>query len=248
MYLNLKVKVTLRLTVSQSVSKSWCRATSGAYVQIFFPFGIRNTSDSYVRHSVGRPLWREDGSVFCTCRWPLPAQSFSVVVPRDLRPILLSQIWDFPFRRLLRLAGSRWRYSTPPPHGKNPPLLNSPRYIGPARTAQKTLRPLLSVLSLRGRQHIHRAVPQQQLLLGNGSPCHNTLHCHMQHQTSHCTYVCRHMKAVKVKIGWSRPRASNTRTSYSQPRYDVKVSGCFRTPAVLTPRNELGWSLNAMSE
>jgi hypothetical protein len=27
--------------------------------------------------------------------------------------ILLSQIWDFPFRRLLRLAGSRWRYSTP---------------------------------------------------------------------------------------------------------------------------------------
>jgi hypothetical protein len=31
--------------------------------------------------------------------------------------ILLSHIWDFPFRRLLRLAGSRWRYSTPPPHG-----------------------------------------------------------------------------------------------------------------------------------
>jgi hypothetical protein len=31
--------------------------------------------------------------------------------------ILLSQIRDFPFRRLLRLAGLRWRYSTPPPHG-----------------------------------------------------------------------------------------------------------------------------------
>jgi hypothetical protein len=30
---------------------------------------------------------------------------------------LLSQIRDFPFRRLLRLAGLRWRYSTPPPHG-----------------------------------------------------------------------------------------------------------------------------------
>jgi hypothetical protein len=30
--------------------------------------------------------------------------------------ILLSQIRDFPFRRLLRLAGSRWRYSIPPPH------------------------------------------------------------------------------------------------------------------------------------
>jgi hypothetical protein len=32
--------------------------------------------------------------------------------------ILLSQIRDFPFRRLLRLAGSRWRYSTPPLHGE----------------------------------------------------------------------------------------------------------------------------------
>jgi hypothetical protein len=25
---------------------------------------------------------------------------------------------EFPFRRLLLLAGRRWRYSTPPPHGK----------------------------------------------------------------------------------------------------------------------------------
>jgi hypothetical protein len=31
--------------------------------------------------------------------------------------ILLSQIRDFAFRRLLRLAGSRWRYLTPHPHG-----------------------------------------------------------------------------------------------------------------------------------
>jgi hypothetical protein len=30
--------------------------------------------------------------------------------------ILLSLTWDFPFRRLLRLSGSRWRYSNPPPH------------------------------------------------------------------------------------------------------------------------------------
>jgi hypothetical protein len=32
--------------------------------------------------------------------------------------VLMSQILDFPFCRLLRLAGLRWRYSTPPPHGK----------------------------------------------------------------------------------------------------------------------------------
>jgi hypothetical protein len=31
--------------------------------------------------------------------------------------ILLAQIWYFPFRRLLWLAGSQWRYSIPPPHG-----------------------------------------------------------------------------------------------------------------------------------
>jgi hypothetical protein len=31
-------------------------------------------------------------------------------------PILLSQIRDSPFRRPPRLTGSRWRYSTPPPH------------------------------------------------------------------------------------------------------------------------------------
>jgi hypothetical protein len=31
--------------------------------------------------------------------------------------ILLSQIRDFSFRRLLRLSGLRYRYSTPPPHG-----------------------------------------------------------------------------------------------------------------------------------
>jgi hypothetical protein len=31
--------------------------------------------------------------------------------------ILLSQIWDFCFRRLLRFAGSRRRYSNPSPHG-----------------------------------------------------------------------------------------------------------------------------------
>jgi hypothetical protein len=43
--------------------------------------------------------------------------------------ILLSQIWDFPFRRLLRPAGSRWRYSTPPPHGYISDLSESESYV-----------------------------------------------------------------------------------------------------------------------
>jgi hypothetical protein len=45
-----------------------------------------------------------------------------VQVPWDLWPYLLSQIRDFRIRRLLRLAGLRWRYSTPPPHGLFLPL------------------------------------------------------------------------------------------------------------------------------
>jgi hypothetical protein len=52
--------------------------------------------------------------------------------------ILLSQIWDFPFRRLLRLAGSRWRYSTPPPHRCTNSSLGTSRYINSGRTPRKT--------------------------------------------------------------------------------------------------------------
>jgi hypothetical protein len=44
-------------------------------------------SDSYVLVSVGRPLWREDGSVFCICRWLLPAQSFSGPSPLGLSTV-----------------------------------------------------------------------------------------------------------------------------------------------------------------
>jgi hypothetical protein len=66
-------------------------------------------SDSCGFVHVGRSLWREDGSVVYNCYWSSPAQSFS--------GLLLSQFRDFPFRRLLRLAVLRWRYSTPPPHG-----------------------------------------------------------------------------------------------------------------------------------
>jgi hypothetical protein len=56
------------------------------------------------------------------CRLQLLLALASAVIfgfesPRTRGHILLSQIRDFPFRRLLRLAGSRWRYSTPPSHG-----------------------------------------------------------------------------------------------------------------------------------
>jgi hypothetical protein len=43
--------------------------------------------DSYGLVFVGRPLWREAGSVFCTCCWPLPAQSFLGPSPLELATI-----------------------------------------------------------------------------------------------------------------------------------------------------------------
>jgi hypothetical protein len=44
-------------------------------------------SDSYGLVFLGRPLWREDGSVFCICCWSLPAQSFSGPCPLVLETI-----------------------------------------------------------------------------------------------------------------------------------------------------------------
>jgi hypothetical protein len=43
------------------------------------------------------------------------------------RAVILCHIRDFPFRRLLRLAGLLWRYSTPPPHGRDSQLIGSPQ-------------------------------------------------------------------------------------------------------------------------
>jgi hypothetical protein len=63
------------------------------------------------------------------CRLPLLlALAIAVIFGSESRRtrghILLSQIRDFPFRRLLRLSGSRWRFSTPPPHGYHPMSLS----------------------------------------------------------------------------------------------------------------------------
>jgi hypothetical protein len=53
--------------------------------------------------------------------------------------ILLSQFRDFSFRRLLRLAKLRWRYSTSTPHGLDSQILLASRYVGSGlTTAQKT--------------------------------------------------------------------------------------------------------------
>jgi hypothetical protein len=68
-----KFKVTLRLTVSQSVNLGVepHLGLMGLITRYLLLCG------SYGLDFMGRPLWREDGSVLCICCWPLPAQTFS---------------------------------------------------------------------------------------------------------------------------------------------------------------------------
>jgi hypothetical protein len=107
-----RVRVILWPTVSQQVCLG-IKHPSGAYDHIFIT--VRQL----------RVCWC--GALCLTrgrvCRLQLLLALASTIIfgseshgTRD--HILLSQIRDFPFCRLLRLAGLRWRFSTPPPHGR----------------------------------------------------------------------------------------------------------------------------------
>jgi hypothetical protein len=137
-----KVKVTLWLTVGQSVSQSWCRAPSGAHDQIFITvWKLRSCFCGAPSLTRGR---------VCLLYMVLAFASVVFLESEFLGTrdhVLLSQIRDFPFRRLLRLSGSRWRYSTPPPQGLNSRLFWDPLKIFSTDSTENT-RHVLSNFSL----------------------------------------------------------------------------------------------------
>jgi hypothetical protein len=53
--------------------------------------------DSYGLVFVGRPLWREDGSLFCICCWPWPGSLSRVRVPWDSWPYFTVSDLRLPF-------------------------------------------------------------------------------------------------------------------------------------------------------
>jgi hypothetical protein len=123
-----KVKVTLRLMVSQSVSLG-VEPHLGHMTRYLF------LSDSY-----GLVLWgalshERTGLSFVYTAGPFQRVFLGSESLGTREHILLSKIWDFPFRRLLRLAGSRWRY--------RPPLARYPFCIAWGRIQQKTPLPSL---------------------------------------------------------------------------------------------------------
>jgi hypothetical protein len=93
-------------TDGQSISKSY-----GAHDQIFITLWHLRCC-----FCGAPPLTRGQVCLFCMLLTLTSAVFLGSASLGTRNHILLSQIWDFPLRRLLRLAGSLWRYSIPPPY------------------------------------------------------------------------------------------------------------------------------------
>jgi hypothetical protein len=108
--LSLSLSLTLRVTTDgQPASLSWNKA----------PFWGSRSDLYYCLTVAGLLIWGALSDGVCRLQLQLVLASAVIFGSESRRTrghILLSHIWDFTFRRLLRLAEPRWRYSTPPPY------------------------------------------------------------------------------------------------------------------------------------
>jgi hypothetical protein len=126
-------------TDGQSASLSWCQASSwgpkpdSCYCQtvagllmwgdlsderkgLSFTIAAGPRQRNHYRVRVPRDTW----PYFTVSDSILPQRGGSsprIYIPQEQGGAVIPPGTVFPFRRLLRLAGQRWRYSTPPPHG-----------------------------------------------------------------------------------------------------------------------------------
>jgi hypothetical protein len=82
-------------TDGQSASLCWCKAPIWDPRQIFLLIFLKLCLDSYGFVDVGRPLWRDVGSIVSIFCCALPAQSFSGLNPAGLMTIIYClRFWD----------------------------------------------------------------------------------------------------------------------------------------------------------
>jgi hypothetical protein len=99
-------------TDGQSISNSWCPVPCAAHDQMFITLWTLRSCFCGAPSLARRRICLSYMLLVLVSIVFLGSESLGTSVH-----LLLYQIWDFPFCRLLRLAGSRRRYSNPPPHG-----------------------------------------------------------------------------------------------------------------------------------